>query len=898
MSERAEISKLIRRLMWFAGGALSFFAITVGAFYWLQHQAVRDLGHTREVARIGRTTAGLAIDRETGIRGYVITHDAISLAPDVLARKQLPIMLDSLRSLTRGDSAQAHHVRAIAAALATWEKEFAAPAIAGAITNEQRALAGKPLFDAIRVRFDQLLQPADADFREKSARLLKTNLAGALVLLTELAIFFGAFLFLVYGRLVVQAADLTRQQTLLEQQAIELELQMHETEEVNNSLSGALAETKRKDEQLKGSLKQREEAAAFLESALSSSPVGFAFWDRELRFIKANRQLASTRSMAPEDFVGKTMQEVAPDVARKVQPLLEEVLASRKGVPNVELTRNGTDHVGPPIYNRASFYPVTTPEGDFLAVGAVITDVTEAHLRDEKLRRSEERYRYAAHLSNDAIYDWDVASNRFEWNDGLQQLFGYAKEEIGTTIEWIVSLLHPEDTERVMGSFYAVFEKGGGSQWKTEYRLRRKDGKYASAEGRAYIIREADGTPKRVIGAISDLTLQQSLESQLRQSQKMEAIGRLAGGIAHDFNNILTVIRMSSEFLLEDLPKTNESRQEAQEILKAADRAAALTRQLLAFSRHQVVTPRPVALNQIVEGLNGMLRRVVPENIEINTELGPQLSTIKADTGQLEQVLLNLVINAADAMPNGGRIDIRTSNVEVDATFSASHLDLGPGSYVSLTVSDTGHGMDGETAMRIFDPFFTTKPVGKGTGLGLATVHGIVTQTGGKIWVYSEPGHGTTFKIFLRKSEGAARAITPRSVKRLSPPTETILLVEDEASTCHAVERSLTRAGYKVLIAVNGLEALEIAEANAGGIDCVLTDTMMPEMGGLELVSRLRKTRPDLRVLMMSGYTEQTTAERFGLSSLPFIEKPFPAADLLDAIHVVLHGEQDVLEPL
>ena len=406
-------------------------------------------------------------------------------------------------------------------------------------------------------------------------------------------------------------------------------------------------------------------------------------------------------------------------------------------------------------------------------------------------------------------------------------------------------------------------------------------------------ILDNEGKVVAAVAAFMDTTDRRSLEAQLRQSQKMEAIGRLAGGVAHDFNNILTVIRMSSEFLIEDLPDTHESRHEAKEIMKAADRAAALTRQLLAFSRHQVLNPRLVVLNDIIEGLGGMLRRVVPENIEVKTELETKLDPIKADTGQLEQVLLNLVINAADAMPNGGRIDIRTSNVEVDSAFSMGHLDVGPGSYVCLTLSDTGHGMDKETVSRIFEPFFTTKPVGKGTGLGLATVHGIVTQTGGNIWVYSEPGQGTTFKIFIPRSEGVARPITPRSVKQLVPATETILLVEDEAATRDAIQRSLTRAGYKVLLAANGVEALTIAHSNPKAIDLVLSDSMMPEMGGLELVTRLRKTRPDMSFLMMSGYTEQASPERFGLTPLPFIEKPFSAAALLAAIQLLLHGEED-----
>jgi two-component system, cell cycle sensor histidine kinase and response regulator CckA len=345
---------------------------------------------------------------------------------------------------------------------------------------------------------------------------------------------------------------------------------------------------------------------------------------------------------------------------------------------------------------------------------------------------------------------------------------------------------------------------------------------------------------------------------------------------------------MSSEFLLSDIAESDARRQDAEEIMKASDRAARLTRQLLAFSRHQVLSPRLLSLNEIISGMDGMVRRVVPENIDVTTELDPRLSQVKADAGQMEQVILNLVINAADAMPNGGRLSIRTSNTDVDASFAASHLDVPAGYYVCLTVSDTGFGMDQETASRIFEPFFTTKGLGKGTGLGLSTVHGIVTQSGGKIWVYSEPGLGTTFKIFLPRAEGVATpAKTPVFIEQISP-TETILLVEDEEQTRDAVERNLTRAGYTVLVARNGIEALEIVQSHPYTIHLVLTDSMMPEMGGAELVNRVRKDRPDIGVLMMSGYTEDIAPTAPAGEPHFFIEKPFTTADLLLGIRSAL----------
>ena len=375
----------------------------------------------------------------------------------------------------------------------------------------------------------------------------------------------------------------------------------------------------------------------------------------------------------------------------------------------------------------------------------------------------------------------------------------------------------------------------------------------------------------------------------------MEAIGRLAGGIAHDFNNVLTVIRMSSEFLLSEIPETDEKYQDAQEIMKAGERAARLTRQLLAFSRHQVLNPTQLVLNDVVKGMDGMVRRVVPENIEITTELEPSLFPIRADVGQMEQVLLNLVINASDAMPSGGNLSIRTSNATVDSTFSASHLDVPSGEYACMTVSDTGIGMDQETVARVFEPFFTTKAVGKGTGLGLSTVHGIVTQSGGKIWVYSEPAMGTTFKLFLPKAESVSEpSVATSHVEETEPATETILLVEDEEQTREAVQRTLVRAGYKVIEARNGVEALELAGIHEGAIDLVLTDSMMPEMGGAELARRLRQERPDIRIVMMSGYTEDVLGgERAADAEVPgrfFIEKPFTRAELMTVLRSALKG--------
>lgn len=385
----------------------------------------------------------------------------------------------------------------------------------------------------------------------------------------------------------------------------------------------------------------------------------------------------------------------------------------------------------------------------------------------------------------------------------------------------------------------------------------------------------------------------QELESKLRQSQKLEAVGRLAGGIAHDFNNILTVIRNYAEFVREELEWDSPVAADVGEIVAATERASALTGQLLAFSRNQVVTPKVLDLNEVITGTENMLRRVVPSNIALVTTLDEDVGPVCADRGQLEQVLLNLTINAADAMPDGGTLTIRTQRVRLDETFALRDTPVTPGRYTSIVVTDTGAGMDRDTMVRIFDPFFTTKAVGKGTGLGLATVHGIVTQSGGYIRVYSELGRGATFKIYLPEVSGEPSASHEISQLRDdSPVRETILLAEDDEQAREVTRRILARRGYKVLEATDGEDALRLAERHPDVIDVVVSDMMMPGMGGGDLAGRLREIRPNTAFLLMSGYSGLDLADR-GLNqpgSLAFLEKPFTSESLLAAVRQVIEG--------
>jgi CheY-like chemotaxis protein len=367
-------------------------------------------------------------------------------------------------------------------------------------------------------------------------------------------------------------------------------------------------------------------------------------------------------------------------------------------------------------------------------------------------------------------------------------------------------------------------------------------------------------------------------------------VGRLAGGIAHDFNNMLGAIIGYSEMILRNLRKEDPIFRDVEQVRGAADRAAALTRQLLAFSRKQVLEPRVININSVVTGIEKMLRRLIGEDIELSTALADGLWHVRADPGQIEQVLMNLAVNSRDAMPAGGRLTIETANVELDEDYARSHVAVKPGPHVMLAVSDTGCGMDEETRSRLFEPFFTTKEQGKGTGLGLSTVYGIVKQSGGNIWVYSEPGRGATFKVYLPKVEADTEAIPLRAPEgELRRGTETVLVVEDEPLLRRLVLRMLALSGYKTLEAANGGEALIACEKHAGRIDVVITDVVMPGMGGPELAERLRKVRPEVRVLFTSGYTDNAIVHHGVLDpGTPFLQKPFTVTSLVAKVREVL----------
>jgi two-component system cell cycle sensor histidine kinase/response regulator CckA len=508
---------------------------------------------------------------------------------------------------------------------------------------------------------------------------------------------------------------------------------------------------------------------------------------------------------------------------------------------------------------------------------------------EESHRHAEERLLLMGRATHDAIWDWDLTKQSLWWSTGFQTIFGHTQDPLDASIDSWFSHVHPDDLERVSAGIRAAIESGTSS-WAGEYRFRRGDGSYAHVYDRAFVVRDAAGKSVRMVGSMMDITERKRLEEQFRQSQKMEAVGLLAGGVAHDFNNLLTVITSYCHLLLDDLSPADPRRADLEEIRKAATGAAMLTRQLLAFSRQQVLEPKVLDLNAVVAAAGKLLKRLIGEDVELAAVLAPDLGTIKADLGQLEQVIMNLAVNARDAMPLGGKLTIETGNVELDGAYTQEHPVVTAGPYVLLSVSDSGIGMDEATQSRIFEPFFTTKEKGKGTGLGLSTVYGIVKQSGGFVWVYSELGHGTTFKIYLPRVDERADAEAGAEAGPSSMHgAETVLVAEDAAAVRAVVRQVLKRHGYVVLTAADGQSALELALEQEGPIHLLVTDVIMPEMSGPQLADRLRERRPELKVLFVSGYTDDAIV-RHGIlePGIAFLQKPFTPEALARKVREVL----------
>jgi two-component system, cell cycle sensor histidine kinase and response regulator CckA len=596
------------------------------------------------------------------------------------------------------------------------------------------------------------------------------------------------------------------------------------------------------------------------------------------------------------EAVGSPISMLMREEAQKSLPQSFQTLRRGERIEPFETVRVRKD--GTQIHVSVSIFPVSDQAGKVVGAASIARDVTKRNQAEAAVRESEARLRLIEDASDD-IFFWIAdpsGSKFFHISPAFERIFGRTRESVVDNPSLILDSVHPDDREKVVAD---VAVQKLGQPFGHEFRMNHPDGTKHWISNRGFPIRDAEGNLIYYGGVCKDITERMVLEEQLREAQKIEAVGRLAGGIAHDFNNMLTVIGGFGELLREKMGADGDLGAYCEEILKASDNATRLTRQLLAFSRKQVLAPVILDLNDVVKNIEKMMRRLIGENIEFRTVLEPNLWRVKADLTQMEQVLVNLVVNARDAMPGGGAIVVELQNVHLDEDYGQSHPSVAPGDYVMLAVTDTGTGIDEATKARIFEPFFTTKEQGKGAGLGLATVYGIVKQSGGFIWVYSEPGEGTSFKVYLPFTEGEVEKRRPQGVRReILRGTESILLVEDDAPVRGFAEEVLQSNGYKVFSAADPAEALRLVEELKPRLDLLLTDVVMPKWSGRQLAEMLAPKLPGMKVLYLSGYTESAVIHHGVLDEgTALLSKPFTPQKLLRMIRGVLEGQWPPQKP-
>jgi PAS domain S-box-containing protein len=621
--------------------------------------------------------------------------------------------------------------------------------------------------------------------------------------------------------------------------------------------------------------------------------IGVAFADREANFVAVNPRFAAILGYEPGELQGRSFRDVthAEDLAASREQVRR--LRDDRTAPGFSLEKRYIRKDGSLLWGHVTSSTVRDAAGQLRFVVVTLEDVTEQRRVREALGEAQR----VVESSPAVAFRWEP---RPGWpvslvSDNVRR-FGWAPEDLLSGRVPFVRLIHPDDLERVVGEVQRYVAEG--REWfAQEYRVVTPSGEVRWVDDRTTVERAPDGSVRVLQGVLLDITdrrlaeqEQARLREQLQQAMKMEAIGRLAGGVAHDFNNLLTAIIGNADLALLDLGPEHPLRAPLEEVLRASSRAAELTRQLLAFGRRQVIAPRALDLNAVVENLHRMLTRVLGEDIDLQTSLARPLGAVRADPGQVEQCLINLAINARDAMPAGGRLRLTTTERELDETACRGLPTLRPGPHVVLSVADDGVGMTPEVQAHAFEPFFTTKPAGSGTGLGLASVFGVMQQHQGSVALESAPGRGTTVSLFFPRAAAEAPAAgAVRSDARLPAGSETVLLVEDDEHVRELTRHLLRRLGYQVLVAEDGPSALRQAAGHGGPLHLLLTDVVMPGMSGRELADRLRETRPRVRVLFMSGHSEEVISRRGVLEpGLSFVPKPFTAQELARRLREVL----------
>ena len=607
-----------------------------------------------------------------------------------------------------------------------------------------------------------------------------------------------------------------------------------------------------------------------------------------LRFLAVNEAAVQQYGYSREEFLDMTIEQIRPprDVASFRMSLMKVSREPRRTGTWRHQRKDGSI-IDVSIIGSAIEFAGRDAEL------VLARDITQRRLAEIQLRESMSVLRAIVDNSPIAIIVMDPNLRITRWNPSAEQMFGWSSDEmLGQPYVAIV----PEERMKEHLRLRAELRRGEVVTNFETQRL-RSDGSLVDVILSVAALRDPDGASRGFAVLMTDVTERRKLEMQFRQALKMEAVGQLAGGVAHDFNNLLTVITSYSGLLLAQLRHDDPMRSDIEQIGGAANRAAALTRQLLAFSRQQVLRPRVLTLNDVVTGLQSLLRRVVRENIDIVTSLDPELGLVEADPGQMEQVIINLIVNARDAMPEGGTLMIQTANVDFDDVYMSRHQDvtIAPGQYALIAISDTGTGMPPEVQARAFDPFYTTKAPGEGTGLGLSTVYGIIKQSDGFVWLYSEPGQGTTFKVYLPLATKAAEAVGREKDRAVRlGGGETILVVEDDGVLRAVACRAIRAFGYQVLTASNGREALEICEHHDERIHLIVADVVMPEMNGGDLARRIAEHHPAIKVLLMSGYMRDTVVrQNIVRDGVAFLEKPFTPDILVARIREVLDGDSN-----